>query len=307
MRRGWLLLVVLAAAMGWAQVPPRLEAGVLDQAQILPAGRARVLSEKLTRVAAQARTDWLIYLSRGDEPEGLPSDALGLLLHWVAQPPPFGAPVDPGPKRPPGPRGVLHVRLTTGRVTIAVGGGLSAQVPAAMQREWAQGLVEPALASGRVDQLAGSLAEVCERLAIACGVATPAAPAAAAAPALSPEFVPVPPRPWLRLLWFVGLPTLVVAAWLVGREGPGRALLLAPVVALLYAGLYFMLRFRPPWFMLLGATAVVPVVFAATAPPRSPATVTWRPRRRRPSRPALHHGGLGVSGFAGLGADAGRI
>ncbi|MCC7495717.1 MAG: hypothetical protein IT204_25425 [Fimbriimonadaceae bacterium] len=298
--RSWLGLVLLATCVGSAAPPPgRWEAGVWDLAELLPGGRARVLTEKIAAIRSTTGVEFLILLIRGDE--GTPADAAALLTAWVAQPPnPLEVPPPTVPATGPPRRGVLLLHLTSGGVTCAVTPTLDRKVTAALRYQVVTDQLKPALASRSTSAVGDALSVACDRLGKAVGLTAAAAPASAA-PAAEPPFEPRPLRPWLSWRWLVLLPTLLVGAVLAVRLGLARAVGLSLPALLLYLGLFCLLRFRVEWFMVAGCLAVLPVAFAWTTPelPREPRAARLG---RRMAAPVVGRGGFGVTGFGALGA-----
>jgi hypothetical protein len=104
--------------------------------------------------------------------------------------------------------------------------------------------------------LAAALADLATRLGAGRAVQRPSAAALPAMP---------PPRPWLNPWAWILSPVLgfaLVAWW---REGGWAMLALLPPLLLLYAGLYLILRYRPPLLTPLAWLAATPLVYLAMA------------------------------------------
>ncbi len=300
MRRRALLLVLVTLAVGPAAAQ-YFGPGVHDRVGLLSKARRQSLSAQVQQFGERTETEFAVVIVRGDSNsrDGDPADAQAWLTGW-REAPEEGSEEGNEPASTSG-QGeleqlrfvVLHLNVAKKLATVAVTPNLAAKFTSETRAEIAK-MVQPALAERSAEAVGKALSLAVQRVSVAAGLPAPAKRAVAQPAPEVPSFVMPAPRPWLRPLWLVALPTALMAVLLWWRGGLWQAVAATPLVLLLYSGLYLLLRFRPTWFMVVGALAVAPLVFWIMTPPRAgkaaaPADAAWR------------HGGFGTTGFAGLG------
>lgn len=289
-RATFLALALALSALSAEEVTPT----VMDLARILPPGRARVIDERLARLRERTGVELAIVLERGDHEAEDGADAASWLKDWVAQPPAEGQ--GEQPLR----RAVAHLNLSAATASLAVSAPLSPTLSAERCTALVGQQLNPAIASQNTEHLAAALNELVRSVGEAVG-ARLEEPAAEAPAAARETFVPQARRPWLSAWWFVALPAALGSLLLAARLGPGWALLLGPALLALYAGLYFLLAFRPDWFAPASVLAALPLLLLIGPRPDAPALpqpACCLPVRARTSRGA----GFAVTGFDGFGA-----
>lgn len=276
----WLVGLLLAVMAVGAAPSTLFEVGLRDDAALLPPGRDRVLSERMRQLARDAEIELLVVLEHNGASVG---DASAWLARWGEQHPDEPAPVK---------RAVLHLDLRRPKTSLAVSPPLEPLLPEQTRAALINSVIAPAVASRNTGTLGEAIEDVIRRIGRQAGVTVGPPPDPAGLTA-APEPVVAPPRPWLSPWLLVALPVGLFAVLVAGREGGAGTFGVALLLALLYGGLYLLLRFRPSWFVLLALAAAAPALLMLGSPPAPP-------RRRRRLVPV--GGGFGVTALGGFGA-----
>lgn len=124
--------------------------------------------------------------------------------------------------------------------------------------------------------------------------------AAAAAQTFEPQVAGASGPSPAALIWVCVVAPAALFTYVIWRgEGPRAAAAMAPLLLMLYLGLYLALRFHPAWWPLL-VFAAAPLWLLRTGPDPAAYLAPEGGAWRLPPRPA--HGGFGTTGFGSFGA-----